>query len=70
MLAPRKKLWSTPVEVIEKAIELLQCQNNDITYDIGAGNGNFIIYCSKHTDSKCIGIEIDEDRYNGIIKMI
>jgi len=37
MLAPRKSLWSTPIEVIDKAIEQLNITSNDIVYDIGAG---------------------------------
>ena len=37
MLAPRKKLWSTPDEVIDKVIELLNITKSDIVYDIGCG---------------------------------
>ena len=65
MLAPRKKLWSTPVEVLEKAISLLDLRENDVVYDIGAGNGNFIITCGlSHPSIQCIGVEIDEERGN------
>jgi len=35
MLAPRKKLWSTPIEVMDRAITLLQACSDDIIYDIG-----------------------------------
>jgi hypothetical protein len=38
MLAPRKKLWSTPIEAIEKAIELLNLTPKDVVMDIGAGD--------------------------------
>jgi ubiquinone/menaquinone biosynthesis C-methylase UbiE len=63
MLAPRKKLWSTPPEVMEKAIELLgPLSNDDIVFDIGAGDGRFIIRCHQLTGARCIGIEIDEER--------
>mmetsp|Transcript_31106 Transcript_31106/g.29683 ORF Transcript_31106/g.29683 Transcript_31106/m.29683 type:complete len:163 (+) Transcript_31106:186-674(+) len=62
MLAPRKKLWSTPPEVLEKAIELLEIKSSDVVYDIGAGDGRFIIECHQRTGAKCIGIEIDEKR--------
>ena len=37
MLAPRKSLWSTPIEVIDKAIEQLSISPTDVVYDIGAG---------------------------------
>mmetsp|Transcript_3941 Transcript_3941/g.6171 ORF Transcript_3941/g.6171 Transcript_3941/m.6171 type:complete len:161 (-) Transcript_3941:91-573(-) len=62
MLAPRNKLWSTPVEVIEKAINALRITPDDIVYDIGAGDGRFLIRCAQETQAKCIGIEINEDR--------
>ena len=62
MLAPRKTLWSTPPEVIEKAIELLQINSNDVVFDIGAGDGRFVIRCHECTGARCVGIEIDEVR--------
>lgn len=49
MLAPRKKLWSTPQEVLEKAIELLDIKSTDVVYDVGAGDGRFIIECHQRT---------------------
>lgn len=62
MLAPRKKLWSTPAEAIDKAIELLHPTELDQVYDIGAGDGNFIIKCAQKTKAKVTGIEIESER--------
>jgi 16S rRNA A1518/A1519 N6-dimethyltransferase RsmA/KsgA/DIM1 with predicted DNA glycosylase/AP lyase activity len=63
MLAPRKKLWTTPKEVVECAILMLQPQADEVVFDIGAGEGNFIIRCSEMTPARCcIGVEIDEER--------
>ena len=63
MLAPRKKLWTTPKEVVEKAINLLAPEAGEVVFDIGAGEGNFIIRCSEMTSADCcIGVEIDTDR--------
>lgn len=63
MLAPRKKLWSTPGEVVDKAIELLAPTNADVVYDIGAGDGRFLVRCTETTPAaRCIGVEIDEAR--------
>lgn len=70
MLAPRKKLWSTPIEVIDEAIRLLQPTASELVYDIGAGDGNFIIRCALNTPANCIGVEIDEDRANFAQKSI
>jgi protein-L-isoaspartate O-methyltransferase len=39
MLAPRDRLWSTPAEVVARAVELLQITELDVVYDIGAGDG-------------------------------
>ena len=80
MLAPRNKLWSTPMEVIERAIELLQLDkvegkggeegeggddvsiSRHVVWDIGAGDGRFLIRCAETTTARCIGVEIDEER--------
>ena len=50
MLAPRKKLWSTPPEVLEKALELLDLrggEGGDVLYDIGCGEGRVIIEAAR-----------------------
>lgn len=70
MIAPRKKLWSTPKEVIDKAIECLDLSSDDVVYDLGAGDGRFIVSAARKTDAKCIGVEIDEERVNEIKQCI
>ena len=62
MLAPRKKLWTTPGEVITEAIRVLSPGSDELVYDIGGGEGTFIIQCALRTDASCIGIEIDSER--------
>lgn len=63
MLAPRKKLWSTPQEVILTALELLQPDASDVVYDIGCGEGRFLQACCERTSAqRVIGVEIDADR--------
>eukprot|EP01039_Chlorochromonas_danica_P008014 gene8014-8840_t len=63
MLAPRKKLWSTPKEVLEAALLLLHPQVEDIVYDIGCGEGNFLFLCASTTPAqRVIGIEIETSR--------
>ncbi len=42
MLAPRNKLWSTPIEVVNASIEELNINSNDIIYDIGCGDGRLV----------------------------
>ena len=62
MIAPRKKLWSTPPEVIEAAIHHLNLSDRDILYDIGAGDCRFIQECHNSSGACCIGVEIDVER--------
>lgn len=73
MIAPRKKLWSTPDEVITRAIELLNIGSNDIVYDIGCGDGRFLIKCMENTSNCALrytGIEIDEERAHNTTQVI
>lgn len=65
MIAPRKKLWSTPVEALIAALQLLQIDNGDTVYDIGCGDGNFLALAADRTRSLSInfkGVEIDSER--------
>ena len=62
MIAPRKKLWSTPPEVIEAAIHHLNLSDKDTLYDIGAGDCRFIQECHNSSGACCIGVEIDVER--------
>ena len=63
MLAPRKKLWSTPAEVVDKAIDLLgELSGEDIVFDVGAGDGRFLLRCAERTEASLVGVEIDEER--------
>lgn len=86
MLAPRKKLWSTPKEALIKAIEVLNIQPNDIVYDIGCGDGNFLFHCldslynnfiiQRHLTQadlsplQIIGVDIEEERIQSIHEKI
>ena len=62
-LAPRKKLWSTPVEVQDAALGLLQVTEQDVVVDIGAGDGRFLMHAATKTSARRVfGVEIDEER--------
>lgn len=65
MLAPRKKLWSTPGEALELAIDLLNIRDGDVVYDIGCGDGNFLTMAAERLSSSRFilkGIEIEPER--------
>jgi cyclopropane fatty-acyl-phospholipid synthase-like methyltransferase len=62
MLAPRKTLWSSPNVAVDASITLLNATPEDIVYDVGCGDGRFLIACAQKSQCKCVGLEIDEDR--------
>ena len=64
MLAPRKKLWSTPSEVVTKAVAALSsCDGGSTIFDVGAGDGRILLACAEaYPQSRVIGVEIDEER--------
>mmetsp|Transcript_2307 Transcript_2307/g.9917 ORF Transcript_2307/g.9917 Transcript_2307/m.9917 type:complete len:206 (-) Transcript_2307:148-765(-) len=62
MLAPRRKLWSTPMAVVEQALELLDLSSEDVVLDLGSGDGRFLLECAKQSGARCVGIEIEEAR--------
>mmetsp|Transcript_57919 Transcript_57919/g.172874 ORF Transcript_57919/g.172874 Transcript_57919/m.172874 type:complete len:174 (-) Transcript_57919:404-925(-) len=63
MLAPRKKLWSTPDSAICAASRLADLCETDTLYDVGCGDGRVIIdLASTSTCLNFVGIEIDPDR--------
>lgn len=70
MIAPRKKLWSTPLEVIDCAIELLDLQNDDVVYDLGAGDGRFLMRCIEKSTANCVGVEIEYERFKEAVSEI
>mmetsp|Transcript_11423 Transcript_11423/g.19792 ORF Transcript_11423/g.19792 Transcript_11423/m.19792 type:complete len:288 (+) Transcript_11423:133-996(+) len=43
MLAPRKKLWSTPTSAIDIALTFADLHHDDIVYDVGCGDGRVLI---------------------------
>lgn len=63
MLAPRKKLWSTPVSAINAAARLTSLTADDILYDVGCGDGRVLVHLASTTPCRrFVGVEIDEER--------
>ncbi len=53
----------TPMEVIEKILDYLNPKQSDVVYDLGCGDGRFIIEASRRYGCRAVGIEIDPLRY-------
>jgi len=63
MLAPRKKLYSTPDEVISVAYEWVQPLEGKVC-DVGCGDGRVIFQWARRTTGSVefVGVDIDESR--------
>jgi hypothetical protein len=66
MLAPRKKLWSTPKEAIIEAIKLLRPGRDDTVIELGFGDGEFIFQCANLD----VNDEYDNPLHNTGIQMM
>jgi len=56
----------TNIDAIQIAIDMLAIQEKDVVFDLGCGDGRFLIAaCERYpkTAMKCIGIEYDKDLY-------
>ena len=67
MLAPRKKLWSTPERAVTAALDFVApFKEEDVVYDVGCGDGRVLIKFAMlegtPAGTKFVGVEIDEDR--------
>jgi protein-L-isoaspartate O-methyltransferase len=52
---------STPVEVVDRMLEMARVKPGDVVYDVGSGDGAIIIRAAKKFGVKGVGIEIDAD---------
>jgi cyclopropane fatty-acyl-phospholipid synthase-like methyltransferase len=50
----------TPVEVIDKMLEMAQVRRNDVVYDLGSGDGRVVIRAAKKYGARGVGIEMDQ----------
>jgi SAM-dependent methyltransferase len=69
MIAPRQKLWSTPISVVERLVESMPLSPSDRVVDVGCGDGRVILQWAAYVSlnkqddfPSFIGIDIDSDR--------
>ncbi|MEK9156301.1 MAG: hypothetical protein AAB360_03320 [Patescibacteria group bacterium] len=53
---------ATPYDYIREFLRTTKPAAQDVIYDLGAGLGRVLTYCSLATEAKCIGIEIVPER--------
>lgn len=54
-----KTLESTPQEVVDALLDIIQPKSTDTLYDLGCGDGRILISAAKKYKCKAVGIEIN-----------
>lgn len=49
----------TPVDVVDKMLELAEVKKGDVLYDLGSGDGRIVIRAAKNYRVRAVGIEMD-----------
>ena len=61
LLGPNEEIpfVPTPVEVIDRMLELAEVKKGDVVYDLGSGDGRIVIRAAKKYGVRAVGIEMD-----------
>lgn len=49
----------TPIEVVDRMLELAEVKKSDVVYDLGSGDGRIVIRAAQKYGVKAVGIEMD-----------
>lgn len=49
----------TPIEVVDRMLELAEVKKGDVVYDLGSGDGRIVIRAAKRFGVRAVGIEMD-----------
>ena len=60
--APDVQFTATPQYVVNEMLELAGTNQNDVVYDLGCGDGRFVITAAKNFGARGVGIDIDPER--------
>src|SRR5918992_276992 len=50
----------TPLEVVDRMLEMAEVQKDDVVYDLGSGDGRVVIRAAKKYGARGVGIEMDQ----------
>jgi cyclopropane fatty-acyl-phospholipid synthase-like methyltransferase len=50
----------TPIDVVDKMLELAEIKKGDVLYDLGSGDGRIVIRAAKKYGVRAVGIEMDQ----------
>jgi len=61
LLGPNEEIpfVPTPIEVIDRMLELAEVKKGDVIYDLGSGDGRIVIRAAKKYGVRAVGIEMD-----------
>ncbi len=51
----------TPIEVVDRMLEIAGVTNTDVVYDLGSGDGRIVIRAAKKFGARGVGIEMDAE---------
>jgi SAM-dependent methyltransferase len=51
----------TPIEVVDRMLELAEVTQADMIYDLGSGDGRIVIQAAKRFGARGVGIEMDSE---------
>jgi cyclopropane fatty-acyl-phospholipid synthase-like methyltransferase len=49
----------TPIDVVDRMLELAEVKKGDVVYDLGSGDGRIVIRAAKKYGVRAVGIEMD-----------
>jgi cyclopropane fatty-acyl-phospholipid synthase-like methyltransferase len=49
----------TPIEVVDRMLEMAEVKKGDVLYDLGSGDGRIVIRAAKKYGARAVGIEMD-----------
>jgi len=52
----------TPPKVVEKMLEMVKVQKDDLLYDLGCGDGRIVVMAAQQYGCKAVGYDIDPQR--------
>ncbi|MGH7832169.1 MAG: SAM-dependent methyltransferase [Candidatus Binatia bacterium] len=55
----------TPIEVVDRMLELAKVTDKDVVYDLGSGDGRIVIHAAKRFGARGVGIEMDSELIAG-----
>jgi cyclopropane fatty-acyl-phospholipid synthase-like methyltransferase len=53
----------TPLEIVQRMLEIAKVGPDDLVYDLGSGDGRIVIMAAQKFGARAVGVELDPDLY-------